>query len=187
MSTTATPYGLLPVRKIGSNYDNGAFTPYAITTTYSTSIFFGDVVKLGSDGTCQKDTGTSTATPLGVFMGCQYTDATAGFITRQYWPASTVAADAIALVCDDPDVVMKVQTATTFAFADIGQNAALVQGTGSTATGKSAVTIGSFNTTTTLPVRVIAIDKTPPNAAGDTYCDVHVIWNTPWLRQAGGI
>jgi hypothetical protein len=183
MSATATPYGLLPIRKIGSASNSTGLTSYKILNGYTTSIFYGDVVKLGSDGTIQKDTGTATATPLGVFMGCQYTDATMGFITRQYWPASTVATDAVALVCDDPDMVFKVQTNTSVATTDVGLNAALVQTAGSTATGKSAVAIGSLAATGTLPVRVIAIDTTTGNAAGDAYTDVHVIWNTPWLRN----
>lgn len=183
MSATATPYGLIPIRKIGSaSYSNG-LTPYKIASTYGANLFFGDVVKLVAGGGIEKDTGTSTATPLGVFMGCQYTDATMGFITRQYWPTGTVAADAVALVCDDPDMVFKVQAGTSVAAADVGLNAALVQGSGSTATGKSGVTIGSLATTNTLPLRVIAIDTNPDNAAGDAYTDVHVIWNTHWLRN----
>lgn len=185
MSATATPYGLLPIRKIGSASYSTGVTPYKIASAYGTSIFFGDVVKLGDTGAVQKDTGTSTATPLGVFMGCQYTDATMGFITRQYWPTGTVAADAVALVCDDPDMVFKVQAGTSVAAADVGLNAALVQGSGSTSTGKSGVTIGSLATTDTLPLRVIAIDTNPDNAAGDAYTDVHVIWNTHWLRNRG--
>lgn len=186
MSLTATPYGLLPVRKLGSATNSVGITPYRMAANYATSIFYGDVVKLGSDGMCQKDTGTSSATPLGIFMGCYYTDANMGFLNKQCWIASTVASDNYALVADDPDLVMKVQ-AGVVAQADLGQNAALVQGSGSTATGKSAVSIGSLNTTNTLPVRIVAIDTTPPNAVSDTYTDVHVIWNTHWYRQATGI
>lgn len=186
MPSVASAYGCLPVKAIGSSAQMNR-TAYKITTTYGTSIFFGDVVKIGSDGTLQKDTGTSTATPVGIFLGCQYTDATLGFISRQYWPASTAAGDAIGFVADDPDLVFQVQSASAVAQADIGQNAALVQGSGSTATGKSGVTIGSLNTTTTLPVRIIGFSENPSNAPGDTYCDVLCIWNTHWLRQAAGI
>ncbi len=186
MPSTAAPYGCLPVKTLGGGARIQR-TPYKILNGYTTSIFYGDVVKLGSDGTCQKDTGTSTATPLGIFLGCQYTDSTLGFISRQYWPASTVAADAIAFVADDPDMVFMVQSASAVAQADLGQNAALVQGSGSTATGKSAVTIGSLNTSSTLPVRIIGFSESPLNAPGDTYCDVLCIWNTPWLRVATGV
>lgn len=186
MPSTAAPYGCIPVKSLGGGARIQR-TPYKIATTYGTSIFFGDVVKLGSDGTLQKDTGTSTATPLGIFLGCQYTDATLGFISRQYWPASTAATDAIGFVADDPDLVFQVQSASAVAQADLGQNAALVQGSGSTATGKSAVTIGSLNTTSTLPVRIIGFSESPLNAPGDTYCDVLCIWNTPWLRVATGV
>jgi hypothetical protein len=36
---------------------------------YGTSIFYGDLVKRVTGGTIEKDTGTATATPCGVFLG----------------------------------------------------------------------------------------------------------------------
>ena len=80
MSATAAPFGLRPVGNLGGNY-NGSFRQYPILSTESTAIVFGDVVKLtdaGTTTTIQKDTGTTSATPIGIFMGCRYTDISTG-------------------------------------------------------------------------------------------------------------
>ena len=91
--TVSAPYGLKPINLIGGQVFAGATRQIVITNTtgtgYGTSIFYGDVVKLASDGTLQVDAGTTTATPVGVFLGCQYTSATTGQLTfSQYYPAS---------------------------------------------------------------------------------------------------
>ena len=104
MSTTATPYGLVPVKKIGNQPYNNSFSAYKIASAYATNIFKGDLVRfLNADGTIVKDTGTTTATPVGVFVGCAYTDPNLNYkVFRDRWPASTVATDALAYVVDDP-------------------------------------------------------------------------------------
>lgn len=188
MSSTATPYGLIPIRRLGSSANSTGCTPYKIASAYATNIFYGDIVKMGTDGTLQKDTGTTACTPIGVFLGCQYTDATMGFITRQYWPASTSATDAVGLVCDDPDMIFKIQADGAMTRAEVvGANVAVVQGSGSTSTGKSGVKVDSTteNTTSTLPLRVLGFDTNPDNSESDTYPDLHVIFNTHRYKSVG--
>jgi hypothetical protein len=184
MPAVAAPYGLLPVGLIGGQAYVGSTRMIPIASAYGTSIFFGDVVKLASDGTLQKDTGTATATPVGVFLGCSYTDATFGKVFRQYFPASTVATDIQAYVCDDPDVLFKVAvcSATTtigsVTRANVGENAPLIQNTGSTVTGDSKVAANSaaLATTNTLPLRIV--DVVPETAINSTaYSEVIVKWN----------
>jgi hypothetical protein len=161
--TVQAPYGLLPINLIGGQVFAGATRQIPIASGYSTAIFYGDVVKLASTGTLNIDSGTTTATPVGVFLGCSYTDPTFGKVFRQYYPASTVASDIVAYVQDDPDALFKVATVsgTTVVAAAartfVGNNAALVQNTGSTTTGNSAVGITDFATTATLPIRVIDV------------------------------
>lgn len=161
--TVQAPYGLLPINLIGGQVFAGATRQIPIASGYNTAIFYGDVVKLASTGTLNIDSGTSTATPVGVFLGCSYTDPTFGKVFRQYYPASTVASDIVAYVQDDPDALYKVAavSATTVIAAPgrtfVGNNAELVQNTGSTTTGNSAVAISAFNTTATLPIRVIDV------------------------------
>ena len=83
--TVSAPYGLKPINLIGGQVFAGATRQLVIANTsgtgYGTSIFYGDVVKLVSGGTIQKDTGETTATPVGVFLGCQYISAVTGQLT----------------------------------------------------------------------------------------------------------
>ena len=162
--TVSAPYGLEPVNLIGGQQFAGQTREIPIASGYNTNILNGDVVKLNTDGTIVKDTGTTTATPVGVFLGVSYTNpSTKQKLYAQYWPAGTVASDAVAYVQDDPDLLSKAvavsgTTVVTYAGqAMVGLNAALVQNTGSTTTGDSAVAVGSFATTASLPVRVVAI------------------------------
>src|SRR3990167_812096 len=184
MSTTARPYGLVPVKKLGGQPYNNSFSQYKIASAYATNIFKGDLVRLlTADGTVVKDTGTTTATPIGVFVGCSYTDPNLNYLVfRDRWPASTVATDAKAFVVDDPDMIFKIQgdgIGTIYGQQSLGTNAALVQGAGSTTTGISGVSLDSSSvaTTATLPLKIIGVDPGPTNALTDTYVDFWVMIN----------
>lgn len=179
------PYGLLPVNLIGGQVFAGATRQIPIASGSATAIFFGDVVKLGSDGTLSKDTGTDAATPVGVFMGCSYTDATFGKTFRQYYPGDVVASDINAVVSDDPDALYKVavtSSGTTVGYVNrtaVGNNAVLTQNAGSTATGNSKVAIDDTTaTTSTWPVRIIdVIPETHTTGNPGSYTEVIVKWN----------
>jgi len=179
MSTTAAPYGLRPVRLIGGRNFAGSTRMIKIASGYTTNIFYGDAVKLVAAGVVEKDTGTTALTPVGIFLGCSYTDATLGFVQRQYWPASQVAADAVAYVCDDPDVEIQIQADGAVAQTALGSNFALVQGSGSTVTGNSGIALDADTTATTntLPVRLVGFVDGPNSTVGDTYTDCLVKWN----------
>jgi hypothetical protein len=61
--TVDKPYGLQPVNLIGGQPYAGSTRLMTIANGYGTDLFYGDVVKRVSNGTVEKDTGTSTATP----------------------------------------------------------------------------------------------------------------------------
>jgi len=181
--TVSGPYGLIPINLIGGQVFASATRSIPITSASATSIFFGDVVKLNSSGTLDKDVGTSSATPVGVFLGCSYTDPTFGLTFRQYYPANTVASDIVAFVQDDPDALYKVavvSATTTIGYVNrtaVGNNAVLVQNTGSTTTGNSAVAIDDTTaTTSTFPIRIIDVISETQSAAG-SFTEVVVKWN----------
>ena len=201
--TVSAPYGLKPVNLIGGQVFAGATRQLVITNTtgtgYGTSIFYGDVVKLASDGTIQVDAGTTTATPVGVFLGCQYISAVTGQLTfSQYYPASLAVKSGstiLAFVADDPDQLFKAVLVTGTTADDatsgllpaylgrtvIGSNAQLVQNTGSTVTGDSKVgiyTAAGATTTATLPIRIIDVVPDTANSSGN-FCEVIVKWNAP--------
>ena len=185
--TVSAPYGLLPINLIGGQVFAGSTRQIPISVNSSTAIYYGDVVKLNSDGTLDKDTGTTAATPVGVFLGCTYTDPVFGKTFRQYYPGTTNITDVMAYVQDDPDALFKVAVVTAYNSTTIGyvnrtavgNNAVLAQNTGSTITGNSKVAIDdTTNTTSTWPVRII--DVVPETAlAGNpgSYTEVIVKWN----------
>jgi hypothetical protein len=166
--TVSAPYGLKPVNLIGGQVFAGATRMMEIASGYATNIFYGDLVKRISDGTIEKDTGTATATPCGVFLGVSFTNASTGQVQQQqYYPASTAIKSGtkiLAVVADDPDTLFQVAvvSGTTVisgvGITAIGNNATLVQNAGSTTTGDSKVALlDSTATTNTLPIRIIDV------------------------------
>lgn len=163
------PYGLKPINLIGGQVFAGSTREYPIPYGYSTDIFYGDFVGLTRGQIQRLSVSTGTAgNQTGIFLGCSYTNPlTKQKQFAQYWPASTLAGDAVAIVCDDPDTVFKavVCSATTAvasgARAMIGQNLACINNTGSTATGNSANALLAPSdtpaTTSSLPVRVLGL------------------------------
>lgn len=182
MSSSATPYGARPVGTLSAS---GSFTGkvrhYGIASGYGTAIFYGDFVKLVAAGTVEKDTGTTSLTPVGIFLGVSYTDPNTSQKTfSQYFPASTAADDIQAYVLDDPNVLFEMQADGSAAVTNIGNNVAVVQTAGSTSIGtsKNAIDISTAaSTTATLPVRIVDISPKSDNAAGDSYTDLVAKFN----------
>jgi hypothetical protein len=192
--TVGSPYGLIPINLIGGQVFAGAMRSIPITSASATAIFFGDVVKITSAGTLDKDVGTAAATPVGVFLGCSYTDATFGKTFRQYYPGAVTATDIVAYVQDDPDALFKVavvSTGTNISYMNrtaVGENAVLVQTAGNTTNGDSRVGVSSTTaTTSTWPIRIIDVIAETQSAAG-SYTEVVVKWNQgmhPYLNPTG--
>jgi hypothetical protein len=163
------PYGLKPINLIGGQVFAGSTREYPIPYGYATSIFYGDLVGLTRGNVQRLSVSTGTlGTVTGVFLGCSYTNPTTKQKQfAQYWPASTTAGDAVAIVCDDPDTVFKAvvcNTGTTVASgarAMIGQNLAMINNTGNVNTGDSANALLAPSdtpaTTDALPVRVLGL------------------------------
>ena len=182
--TVSAPYGLKPVNLIGGQVFSGATRMMEIASGYATNIFYGDLVKRVADGTIEKDTGTTTATPVGVFLGVSFTNASTGQIQQQqYYPASTSIKSGtkiFAVVADDPDTLFQVAVVsgttviTGVGITAIGNNATLVQNAGSTTTGDSKVALlDSTATTNTLPIRIIDVVRDTATAA-DVFPEVIV-------------
>jgi hypothetical protein len=183
MSLSATPSGARPVGTVVGSPYQGKVTHYKIKNAFGTSIFYGDFVKWGDDNpntTIQKDTGTTACTPIGVFLGCAYTDPTTGqFTPNQYYPASTAADDIVAYVATDPFILMQMQSDEALTLDDLGKNVAVVQTAGSTAIGTSrnAINGDTANTTATLPLKIVDFVDGPDSAVGDSFTDVLVMFN----------
>jgi hypothetical protein len=194
--TVDGPYGLIPVNLIGGQVFASATRSIPIATNSSTAIFFGDVVRLAATGTLEKDVGTNVATPIGVFLGCTYTDPVFGKTFRQFYPGTTNITDVVAFVQDDPDSLYKVAvvssgvTIGTITRANVGENTALVQNAGSTANGDSRVAVSATcATTSTLPIRIIdVVPDTSPAGFPGSFTEVIVKWNQgmhPYYNPTG--
>lgn len=181
MSATATPMGAEPVGTLSASGSyTGKVRHYKIASNDGTAIFYGDFVKMTSAGVVTLDNGTTSLTPIGVFMGCSYTDPNTNQLTfSQFYPASTVASDIDAYVLNDPFVEMRMQGDATLAQTALGNNAAVVQTAGSTSIGRSrnAFDSSTIATTNTLPVKLIEFVEGPNSAVGDAYTDVIVMFN----------
>ena len=201
--TVSAPYGLKPVNSLDGKPYAGAIRQIPIAAGFATAIFNGDTVKI-SGGYLVADTATNNATPCGVLVGCSYVNSSGQPVQGQYYPAavSTAANPAFAYVVDDQQALFKVAlvTAGTTTIVSstvgarstlVGQNIALVQNTGSTITGDSAIgaTVTGAGTTATIPLRVI--DVVPESAqviSGTTYYrEVLVKINTHQYNNTTGV
>ena len=168
-TNVSAPYGLKPINLIGGQVFAGSTRALPIQYGYATNIFYGDFVKVlrGSVTRASVSTGTDSAQFDGIFLGCSYTDpVTKDKRFSQYWPASTLAGDAIAYVADDPDTVFKAAvcssgtTMASGAVAMIGANLSMVNNSGNVNTGNSANAVLAPTATpvsTVLPVRCIGV------------------------------
>lgn len=193
--TVDAPYGLKPINRLDGMPYAGAVRHIKIASGYDTNVFFGDLVSVVTAGTAEKFAGTTSGSPVGVFVGVTYTNPTTKQLQfSQYWPANTVASDAYAYVVDDPNAVFKV--AVTDGSSDmsnaardaIGSNMSLVQGSGNTNTGNSAVSVlaGSEATTNTLPIRVIDVVE-DTETGSDEFVELVVKINLHQYNQATGV
>jgi hypothetical protein len=165
----AAPYGLKPVNLIGGQVFAGSTREYAIPYGYATDICYGDIVGLSRGNIARLSVTTGTlGTVAGVFLGCSFTSpVTKQKQFSQFWPASTTAGDAVAIVCDDPDTVFKaaICSATTViasgARAMIGQNLAMINNSGNLNSGDSLNALlaptDTPATTDALPIRVLGL------------------------------
>ena len=162
--TVSGPYGLQPVNRVDGMPYAGATRTYTIASNYNTPIFNGDLVILVTGGTIEKFTGTDSGFPLGVFMGCEFTNAQGQRLNGQFY-AGTSMTNATAKIVVDGQAAYRVAVTngssvmSTATLASIGSNMELVQGTGSTITGNSGVSVeaGTEDTTDTFVVRVIDV------------------------------
>lgn len=193
--TVDAPYGFKPENRIDGMPYAGAVRHVKIASGYDTNIFYGDLVQIVTGGTIEKFTGTTSGSPVGVFVGCSYTNpSTKQPFHSQYWPADTVAADAQAYVVVDPNAAFKVAVTdnssdmSTASRAAIGANMSIIQGAGDTNTGNSGVSVlaGSEATTNTLPIRVIDVVEETATGA-DTFVEMIVKINLHQYNQATGV
>lgn len=176
MAQVASPYGLRPIKLVGSQSNSGAIREFKLSTTNATAMYNGDPIQLSAAGNPQPLTATpttATAGVVGVCVGVRYVmPGTKQPVFAQSLPVGAIAAgytDVYIRVVDDPDMLFQVQGSAAFgsltngADGAIGKNAALGNFGGVAATGNSTVNLvvgangGSLASTNTLAVRVVDV------------------------------
>lgn len=202
MATTASPYGLKPVKRADGMAYAGATSQYLIDPAgEATNLFYGQVVHIGADGyialstatgadgtTNAFPTGTTLTGSLGVFVGCEYVNAQGQVINSQYYPSGTAnGGDIKAYVVDDTNVLFQVQMDGTIDQSDIGANtffaAAQSTSTGSTRTGNSTSAVESTTVTTSAAFRIVAA----VSPIGDAFPDVLVKINPGYSSMTNAV
>lgn len=206
MASTASPYGLRPIRRADGMPYAGAITQYLIDPAgEATNLFYGQVVHIGADGyialstatgadgtTNALPTGTNLTGSIGVFVGCEYVNAQGQLIHAQMYPSGYAAPTGTqikAYVIDDPNVLFQAQLDGVADQSDIGANtffaAAQSTSTGNVRTGVSTSALESTTVTTTAAFRIVEF----VSPATDAFPDVLVKFNPGYhsLTNAVGL
>lgn len=210
MANTSKINGFRPVKHVTGAPYNGQANIYGVASGDSTALFVGDVVKLAADGnaagiqyvTAHAAGVAGTGQPaLGVVVGVINTKLdpvdgrmSAGSIsldTPVYRPGSV---EQYVLVADSPDLIYEVEataagSAYSFAVADVGQNANIFAGSGSTSTGNSAhsLNMSDKGTAATLPFKIVGVSKKIDNEVTGNYTKVLVQINNHQFKSVGTV
>jgi hypothetical protein len=185
MANVDSPNGFTPVRHLSGGTIR--MNEYPIATDSATAIFSGDMVELLATGYI--DVGDDdSASFLGVFAGCKYTNEAGEIVFSKYWPAAQATlgdSDAVAYVYDDPSIVYRAQCSGTPASTLVG---ALIDldntDSGSTSTGRSAQQLDEDASADDF-FRVLSLFEVDGNAWGE-FAEVEVLIHKHALAQAAG-
>ena len=198
--TVSAPYGLEAINRVDFMPYAGATRQLPIASTYNTAIYNGDIVMvkggsiIKSNVTVDSTTDNTANLTYGVFMGVQYVNTQGQTVQAQYYPGNAAATSAVAYVVDDSQAAFKVAitfsgnaTVTTANASVVGTNLSIRQGTGSSTTGNSGLSViaptSGAGAVATLPVRVVAV--VPETATGNNaYVEVIVKLNNPQILLA---
>lgn len=186
MANTNAPFGLRFIGINGSPPTNAGLRERrnAILSTNTTAIYTGDLIKISANGFLYQWTSGSTASLslYGVFAGCRYASSSQQTtVPQKYWPGTdaasgTVLAQYYNANLATPALFVIQSDATGISAADIGANADVVVGTGSTTTGFSGAYLDSTSLTTAVasPLRIVdlwanySMGNSPEGAGGSS-------------------
>lgn len=169
MANVSRVNGLRPVKHLDGSPWNGQVNRYYVAASDATAIYQGDLVKLaavtdtqgqtvipgvpsigGTQGATKFVAGTDSAA-VGVMVGVSINPLNLNS------PQIRVASTAMyILVADAPDTIYEVQSAVASPPpSDVNLNAQVQDAGGSNVTGQSGITVASYATTATLPLKVM--------------------------------
>lgn len=210
MANVQGPFGFLQVGTASGppNFANaGSPAPYRIKSTYTTPVYFGDVVRLWVAGDTAESAlgyviqwtlgdGSAVKQVAGIFQGCRYySTSQKQTVVSRYWPGSDATGDVEALVCDDPNAQFVVQANSgpiDKTYNGFGCDIAATP-VGNTYTGFSgmSLTTPAAAAAATLPFKLINQVTSPPGANGTdvatAYNNVVVAFNNQIYKTQTGV
>ena len=201
MATTASPYGLVPVKNADGSPYCGARDAFLLDPAgVAQNIGYGSVVIL-KDGFVQLSVKTGSANDtnnfaavanggaLGVFVGCEYINAQGQLIFDQHYPTGTL--NATAYVVTDPGVTFQAQADAPVAQALLGRNTFFASTPGatdsiSTSTGKSVLAVDATAVDTTAGFKIVGFSDRGESEVGDLFTDVLIKFNNNYHAFANG-
>ena len=183
MANADAAFGFVPTRHMSGNAPRT--NKYTCASELAENIFKGDLCIIISTGLITPHTATEVNN-IGVFNGVSYTASDGSYVYSDYWPSGTAATDIIIYIYDDPYTVFKVQSAGTPAQTNIGNNADVVAGAGSTTTGQSGFEISGTMAAGRASCKIMALYDAPENAFGANAV-MEVIINEHLLKDGAGI
>ena len=206
MATTASPYGLIPVKNADGSPYSGARDAFEIASGLANNIAYGTLVKLdggrievatgsGADATTN-NFAVNGGGAAGVFVGCEYVNSVGQLIFDQLFPTGTTVPTGTkitAYVVTDPNVTYQVQSTGSIADTAIGQNCtfstaqhATNAATTNVTTKKSVMAVGAAQTATA-GFKIVGMVDRPGSTAGDAKTDVLVKINAPYHLFGTGV
>lgn len=168
MANPVIKRGLLPVGTVSGSPYTGAARVYSVAAANATAIFVGDLVTGAT--TSQTLNGVTMQDVVQGATGDVFQGVVVGVLpdtnaSLPYRAASTLRR---LLVADDPNLLFEtddISTGTPLAAADIGLNANVVVGSGSTVTGYSSMELDNSTeaTTNTLDLKIVGVVNRPDN------------------------
>ena len=192
MANPDSPFGLLPIGKVGQNRDAQGLSEYSIAANAS-AIFQNDPVQALNTGTIGV-VSTTNVTVLGSLNGVFFTNASTKKPTfANNLQASNTATDIVGYVSDDPYERYEIQATGTIAITDIFNNASIAYTAGNTINGISRAEIDStVFTTNTGQLRIVGVSRgfnneLLNNTTYSTNVVVTAIINNHFYKQLTGI
>lgn len=188
MANVSRINGLNPSKYLNGSPFNGQVTRYYVTAGDATAIFIGDLVKIdgGSDGNGVRSVTQAAATQAvcGPVVSFAVNPDNLN-VSGIYRAASTAR---YVYVADDPNILCEVQANGVVPTADVGSNANIVVGAGSTTTGASGMQLdySTTGTTATLPLKIIELVQRPDNDISSTNAKFLVKINNHQLSTGTG-
>ena len=175
MANKDAAFGFRPTRHLSGEI---RAEEYAIANNASASIFGGQVVEAVAGGGIEAAAAGDTQ-QLGVFGGCFFTDPTTSKPTFKASYTQVAAADIVATVYADPNIVFEAQHDGTGTSAMNHSGFDFVGVGGSSITGQSTSELDTSTSGTSGGFKQIGISKDPDNSdTGTANANAYVVFNT---------